>query len=90
MPLLVLCCLTQNEAIGESFNIGNARSVQTIYGLASAVIRILNSKSSIIFAPAISADIELRIPCVEKAKKVLGFEAKIDLEQGILRTARRA
>ncbi len=84
----VLRCLTYDAAIGESFNIGNARSVQTIYGLANTVIRVLNSKSEINFKPAISADIELRIPCVEKAKEALDFEAMIDLEEGILRTAK--
>ncbi|MDR1659918.1 MAG: NAD-dependent epimerase/dehydratase family protein [Desulfovibrio sp.] len=83
----VLCCLENDAAVGESFNIGNARSVQTIYGLANVVIRVLNSKSPIIFAPALSADIEMRIPCVTKAKDVLGFEAKVDLEEGIRRTA---
>jgi UDP-glucose 4-epimerase len=82
-----LHCLENDAAIGESFNIGNARSIQTIYGLANTVIRVLNSKSKIEFAPANSVDIELRIPCVEKAKNVLGFESMVDLEEGILRTA---
>jgi UDP-glucose 4-epimerase len=82
-----LRCLENDAAIGESFNIGNARSIQTIYGLANTVIRVLNSKSKIEFAPANSVDIELRIPCVEKAKNVLGFESMVDLEEGILRTA---
>lgn len=82
-----LRCLENDAAIGESFNIGNARSIQTIYGLANTVIRVLNSKSKIEFAPANSVDIELRIPCIEKAKNVLGFESKVDLEEGILRTA---
>ena len=83
----VLLCLENDAAIGESFNIGNCRSAQTIYGLANTVIRVLNSKSHIEFAPALSADIELRIPCVDKARELLGFEAKVDLEEGILRTA---
>jgi UDP-glucose 4-epimerase len=83
----VLCCLENDAAVGESFNIGNARSVQTIYGLANTVIRVLNSKSPIVFAPSPSADIELRIPCVTKAREILGFEAKVDLEEGIRRTA---
>lgn len=83
----VLRCMTTPKAIGESFNIGNARSVQTIYGLANTVIRVLNSSSKIQFAPASSADIELRIPCVEKAKQILGFEASVGLEEGIKRTA---
>lgn len=82
-----LRCLENSAAIGESFNIGNARSVQTVYGLANNVIRVLGSNSKIRFAPAPSVDIELRIPCVEKARKVLDFEAKVDLEEGILSTA---
>ena len=46
---------------------------------------MLNSKSKIVFKPALSADIELRIPSVEKAKNLLGFKAKVDLEEGIIR-----
>ena len=75
------------EAIGESFNIGNSRAVMTTYGLAQAVCRVLGSTSKIKFKPALSAEIELRIPSVEKAHKTLGFKAQVDLEEGILRTA---
>lgn len=75
------------EAIGESFNIGNARTVVTIYGLAQTIMRVLNSKSKIVYKPPLSADIELRIPSVEKAKQLLDFKAKIELEDGIVRTA---
>ena len=80
-------CMEKEGAIGESFNIGNARSVETIYGLANVVIRVLKSESTIRFLPAISADIELRIPCVDKAKKLLGFEAEVYLEEGVRATA---
>ena len=79
--------LWKKEAIGESFNIGNARSVETVYGLANTVIRVLGSKSQIEFLPALSADIELRIPCTDKAESVLGFKAQVQLEEGIIRTA---
>ena len=79
--------LVNPKAVGESFNIGNARAVTTIYGLAQAVCRILNSKSKIEFTPSLSADIELRIPEVEKMQAILGIKAKVDLEEGILRTA---
>lgn len=74
-------------AVGESFNIGNHRTVTTIYGLANTVIRVLESSSKIRFVPRPSADIELRIPHVDKAREVLGFEARVDLEEGIQRTA---
>lgn len=83
----VLRALTNPNAIGESFNIGNERAVTTIFGLANTVVRVLNSSSVIRFVPKLSADIELRIPRVRKAKELLGFEARVDLEEGIRLTA---
>ena len=80
-------CMEDKNAIGESFNIGNARAVITILGLAQTVCRVLDSKSKIIFRDQLSADIELRIPSVEKASQLLGFKAKIDLDEGIVNTA---
>ena len=75
------------KAVGESFNIGNARAVITIYGLAQTVVRVLGSKSRISFARKDYADVELRVPSVGKARELLGFEAKVDLDEGVLRTA---
>lgn len=83
----VLCALEHPNAIGESFNIGNSRAVTTIYGLAQAVCRIVGSSSKILFRDALSADIELRIPQVGKARDLIGFEAKVDLDEGLTRTA---
>ncbi len=80
-------CLKYPEAIGHSFNLGNARAVITILGLAHTVCRILNSKSRIVHNPPLSADVELRVPSVKKAEAMLDFKANIDLEEGILRTA---
>ena len=83
----IMKCLKGDEAIGESFNIGNARAITTILGLAETVCRVFKSESKIIFKPALSADIELRIPNVDKAFELLGFKSKVDLEEGVLRTA---
>ena len=83
----LFCCLENPAAIGQSFNIGNARAVITILGLAQTVCRVLDSKSQIVFDPPLSADIALRIPSVDKTKDLLGFKAQIDLEEGIKRTA---
>lgn len=80
-------CITNPKAIGESFNIGNSRAVITILGLAQTICRVLNSSSKIIFDPPLSADVAIRIPSIEKAKNILGFQSKIDLEEGILKTA---
>lgn len=83
----LLLALESPKAVGESFNIGNSRAVTTIFGLAETVCRVLNSSSRIIFKEPLSADVELRIPETKKAYDILGFRAKIDLDEGIKRTA---
>ncbi len=83
----VMLAAEHPNAVGESFNIGNQRAVVTIFGLANTVIRVLHSESKIIFTYKDYVDVELRIPAVKKAREILGFEAKIDLEEGITRTA---
>lgn len=83
----LLLAMTHPNAVGESLNIGNARAVVTVYGLAQTVVRILDSASPIRFVWKDYADVELRVPSVAKARELLGFETKVDLEEGILKTA---
>lgn len=87
MVRAVLISMSHPDAIGKSFNIGNARSTLTIYGLANAVVRILQSRSKILFQPKTHADIELRMPDTRLARDMIGFEAATDLEDGIPVTA---
>ncbi|MCF8077806.1 MAG: NAD-dependent epimerase/dehydratase family protein [Desulfobacterales bacterium] len=75
------------NAIGESFNIGNAKAVITVYGLAQTIVRVLGSASKLLFTYKDYTDVELRVPSVKKAKELIGFEAKVDLEEGIQKTA---
>ncbi|GAB6107656.1 NAD-dependent epimerase/dehydratase family protein [Fusibacter bizertensis] len=82
----LMACIERKEAIGQSFNIGNSKAITTIYGLAQVVCRVLNSSSRVVFKEPLSADIDLRIPKVEKLKKILNIEAKVDLEEGIIKT----
>lgn len=82
----LLLTMTHPKAVGESFNIGNQKAVVTIYGLASAVVRVLKSDSKITFSNKDYADVELRIPSVGKARELLGFEAKVELDEGIQQT----
>jgi len=82
----LLLCLERPEAVGQAFNVGNARSAVTIYDLAQRVQRLAGSPGGIDFKPLHYADVELRIPNVEKARELLGWEAKVDLDEGIERT----
>jgi UDP-glucose 4-epimerase len=81
-----LLCLEHPGAVGQTFNIGNARSTVTIYDLAQRVRRLTGADVDIVFQPLHYADVELRIPNVEKARETLGFDARVDLDDGLART----
>ncbi len=82
----LLLCLEHPGAVGESFNIGNARSAVTIFDLAGRIKRLSGCSGEIVFQPLHYTDVELRIPNVTKARELLGFEAEIELEEGLART----
>jgi len=79
-------CLTSKKAIGEVINIGNPKGTITISSLAEKIVTITKSKSKIVYIPKNYVDVELRIPSIEKAKELLGFFPKVDLNEGILKT----
>ena len=81
-----LLALEHPNAVGESFNIGNARSAVTIHDLAQRVKRLTGCPGEIVFQPLHYIDVELRIPNVEKARSLLAFEAQVDLDEGLERT----
>jgi UDP-glucose 4-epimerase len=82
----ILLSLEHPAAVGESFNIGNARSAVTIYDLATRIKRLSGCPGEIRFVPLDYTDVELRIPNVEKARSLLGFEAAVELDEGLERT----
>jgi nucleoside-diphosphate-sugar epimerase len=82
----ILRALSRPEAVGHSFNIGNPRSIVTVYHLAREIVRLAESPSKIVFINWDKVDVELRIPDIEKARVLLGFEPRVDLEEGLLRT----
>jgi nucleoside-diphosphate-sugar epimerase len=82
----LLLCLERPEAVGETFNIGNSRSTVTIRELAERVKHLTGCPGEIVFAPLHYEDVEVRIPRVELARELLGFEAKVDLDEGLART----
>ena len=82
----LLLCLERPEAVGQTFNVGNARSAVTIFDLAHRIKRLTGARGEIVFEPLHYADVELRIPNVEKARELLGFEARVELDEGLART----
>lgn len=87
MVAATLLALKAPAAVGQAFNIGNARATTTIYDLAQRVVRLLGSSSPVRLVEQQRVDIELRVPSVRKASEILGFDARVDLDEGIQRTA---
>jgi len=81
-----LACLEHREAVGQTFNVGNTRSTVTIWDLAQRIKRLTACPGEIVFQPLHYADVELRIPNVEKIRELLGWEAEVDLDDGLART----
>ncbi len=81
-----ILCLTNKKAVGEIYNIGNPKGTITISSLAEKIVLLTGTKSKIKYIPKNYVDVELRIPSIEKAQKVLGFKPKVDLTEGILKT----
>ena len=82
----ICLALEKPGAIGHAFNIGNPRSTVTIYNLAREVVRLASSSSPVECVEWNEADVELRIPNIDKARQILGYQPSVDLEEGLLRT----
>ena len=82
----IVLALTRDDAVGQSFNIGNPRSTVTIHQLAHDIARLAGSSSAIEFVRWDHPDVELRVPDISKARSLLGYEPRVDLEDGLART----
>jgi nucleoside-diphosphate-sugar epimerase len=76
----------KDAAVGKVFNVGNPRSVVTVSELAKLVVRLSASASEVQYVPTTEVDVELRVPDITRARELLGFEPKVDLDEGLLQT----
>jgi UDP-glucose 4-epimerase len=84
-------CATQEAALGKVFNIGATHEV-SVLALANTICAIAESSSPIAFIPYEASyprgfeDTRRRVPDIARARDTLGFQATIDLTDGIART----
>ena len=71
--------------VNEPVNIGNPREM-TLLQLAEQIVRLSGSRSEIVFRPLPTDDPKVRQPDIGKARSVLGWEPKVDVEDGLTRT----
>lgn len=75
--------IVRPEAIGEDFNIGSPRNISTVLELARKVIELSGSRSTVVFRESPFPDISIRVPSLDKAKRLLGYEPRFDLDTGL-------
>jgi len=69
----------------EPTNIGNPREI-TILEFAERVRKLVGATAPIVFHPLPQDDPKQRCPDISKAKRLLNWEPKVDLEDGLQRT----
>jgi len=69
----------------DPINIGNPREM-TIKEIAETIIRMTGSRSRIVYKPLPIDDPKQRRPDITRARTLLGWEPRVELEQGLTRT----
>lgn len=81
----LLAMAYRDEAVGEAFNLGTAREIR-IRDLASWINELTGNDSGVIFKERRNWDKKTRLlASVEKARKLLGYEPKIEFREGLRR-----
>jgi len=83
-----LVALAESE-VNLPVNIGNPHEF-TLLELAKAVIEVTGSRSETVYEPLPVDDPQQRRPDISKARDLLGWEPKIELEEGLRRTIEAA
>lgn len=87
----IIRCIENKSANNLVFNIGNTREI-SIVDLAKLIWRLVNPNTppKIKMIPYTAfgkyEDVRRRIPDISRARTILGFEPKVDLEEGLTRT----
>jgi dTDP-glucose 4,6-dehydratase len=71
--------------VHDPVNIGNPYEV-TIEEIAQIIIRLLGSRSRVVYRPLPVDDPKQRKPDITRARTLLGWEPKVGLEEGLLST----
>ena len=77
--------LTSTKLIDAPINLGNPREF-TMLELAETVIKLTGSSSSIVHKELPQDDPQQRRPDISRAKRILGWEPKVQLEEGLQKT----
>jgi dTDP-glucose 4,6-dehydratase len=71
--------------VNDPVNIGNPHEM-TVEEMARAIVKMTGSKSEIVYRPLPTDDPKVRQPDITRARTLLGWEPRVQLEQGLTRT----
>ncbi len=74
-----------NAPVNEPVNIGNPREM-TLLELAKTILRLSGSRSDIVFTPLPVDDPKVRQPDIGRARRLLGWEPVVAVEDGLRET----
>lgn len=77
--------MTAPDTVTGPINLGNPEEF-TVRDFAELVIRLTNSKSSIVYLPLPTDDPRQRRPDIARAAEILGWRPTVSVEDGVLRT----
>jgi len=73
--------------VNEPVNLGNPDEI-SILGFAKKVLSLTASRSRIVFKPLPQNDPRVRCPDISKAKELLGWQPKVSMKGGLIKTIR--
>ncbi len=77
--------LVQQESMHDPVNIGNPREL-TVLDIAHMVVKLTGSSSEISFHPLPADDPKVRRPDITRARTLLNWEPKVELEAALVKT----
>lgn len=82
----IIAAMVKGKTKGEVFNLGLPRE-QSIKEIADIIVKLTKTNSKIVYKQKPSDDPQKRKPDISKAKKILDWEPRVSLEEGIQKTA---
>ncbi len=74
-----------NEPVNEPVNLGNPYEM-TLLALARMIVKLADSRSELVFTPLPEDDPKVRQPDITRARRLLGWEPRVDVESGLRQT----
>lgn len=81
----MIALMNTSDTFTGPMNVGNPHE-ETMLELAETIIRLTNSKSKLVFLPLPQDDPKQRRPDITLAKEKIGWEPKVKIEVGLMKT----